>query len=97
MPKLAYLASKFLSSPPSFVESERLFSIGGMTYTPRRSRLKPQHGEQIITLGFNLKTYNSIEQSLQALNINDKDPPQDSEEEDDPDDPPPPPVTSPAC
>ena len=52
-----------MSAPPSSVESERLFSIGGMTYTPRRSNLLPETGEKLIKLCFNLKTYNSFSAS----------------------------------
>ena len=49
-PSLSVLAAKYLSCPPSSVESERIFSIGGNMYTPHRSRLSADHGEQLIFL-----------------------------------------------
>ena len=60
LPHLAHLANKYLSAPPSSVESERLFSIGGMTYSTRRSKLLPETGEKLIKLCFNLKKFNSF-------------------------------------
>ena len=42
------------------MESERLFSIGGQTYTSRRSNLLPETGEKLIKLCFNLKKFNSF-------------------------------------
>ena len=54
-PKLAILANKFLCSPPSSVESERLFSIGGNIITAKRNRLKPENGEMLMSLAHNLK------------------------------------------
>lgn len=54
-PSLAVLARKFLSSPPSSVESERLFSIGGNIYTPHRARLNADMGEKLMFLNFNLR------------------------------------------
>ena len=35
------IANKYLCSPLSSIESERLFSVGGNVYTPHRNRLKP--------------------------------------------------------
>ena len=60
LPHLSHIANKYLSSPPSSVESERLFSIGGQTYTSRRSNLLPETGERLIKLCFNLKKFNSF-------------------------------------
>ena len=60
LPHLSHIANKYLSSPPSSVESERLFSIGGQTYTSRRSNLSPETGERLIKLCFNLKKFNSF-------------------------------------
>ena len=57
MPSLANLAKKFLSCPPSSVESERLFSIGGNIYTSKRSSLTPDHGEMLMFLNFNLRIF----------------------------------------
>ena len=54
-PKLSKLAAKFLSSPPSSVESERLFSLGGLIYTPLRNRLAAENGKKLMFLNFNLK------------------------------------------
>ena len=45
LPILSNLASKYLSAPPSSVESERLFSTGGNIYEPTRNRLCPENGE----------------------------------------------------
>ena len=60
LPHLSHIANKYLSAPPSSVESERLFSIGGQTYTTRRSNLLPETGEKLIKLCFNLKKFNSF-------------------------------------
>ena len=53
-PTLAGLSIKYLSSPPSTVESERLFSIAGNIYSPHRNRLDPYTGEKLIFLNYNL-------------------------------------------
>ena len=57
-PELEKLANKMLCSPPSSVESERLFSIGGNVYTSHRSRLTPETGERLMFLNFNLRMFN---------------------------------------
>ena len=57
-PKLGLLAQKYLCSPPSSVNSERLFSIGGNIMTARRSRLKPENGEMLMYLAHNLRALN---------------------------------------
>ena len=57
-PNLASLAPKFLSAPPSSVESERLFSIGGNIITSKRGRLTAEHGERLMFLNFNLRAFN---------------------------------------
>lgn len=54
---LATIANKYLSSPPSSVESERVFSVGGNVYTPHRNRLKPEMGEILMFCNFNLKVF----------------------------------------
>ena len=51
----ASLAYKYLCSPPSTVESERLFSIGGNIYTPHRNRLSPDYGQKLMFLNYNLR------------------------------------------
>ena len=56
-PRLAVLAKKYLSCPPSSVESERLFSLGGNIFTSRRNRLTPEHGEKLMFLNFNLRLF----------------------------------------
>ena len=56
-PMLSVVARKYLSCPPTSVESERLFSIGGGIYTPERSRLTPQHGEKLMFLQYNLPLF----------------------------------------
>ena len=55
LPKLSKLAARFLSTPPSSIESERLFSVGGQIYTPRRNRLASETGKKLMFLHFNLK------------------------------------------
>ena len=57
LPILAKLAKRLLSAPSSSVESERLFSIGGNIYTPKRNRLTAEHGEMLIFLYFNLRAF----------------------------------------
>ena len=39
---------KFLSSPPSSVDSERLFSAAARVYTENRNRLDPENAEKLI-------------------------------------------------
>ena len=56
-PTLAGLSIKYLSSPPSTVESERLFSIAGNIYSPHRNRLNPYTGEKLIFLNYNLRLF----------------------------------------
>ena len=57
-PELARLAAKMLSSPPSSIESERLFSIGGNVYWPHRNRLTSETGEKLMLLNYNLRIFN---------------------------------------
>lgn len=57
-PELAPVAGKMLCSPPSSIESERLFSIGGNVYTPHRNRLTPETGEKLLLLNYNLRIFN---------------------------------------
>ena len=54
-PTLAGLSIKYLSSPPSMVESERSFSIAGNIYSLHRNRLNPCTGEKLIFLNYNLR------------------------------------------
>ena len=53
-PLLSFLAARMLSSPPSSVESERTFSIGGNVVTKDRTRLTAGHTEQLIFLNSSL-------------------------------------------
>ena len=54
-PHLAAMAQKFLSIPATQVTSERCFSISGRVVETRRTRLSPDHVEQISFLHGNLK------------------------------------------
>ena len=56
--QLAPIAQKYLSCPPSSVESERLFSCGGQVYSPRRNRLAPETREMLMFLQYNLRIHN---------------------------------------
>ena len=51
---LSSLSKKYLCSPPSSVESERLFSCGGQIYSPKRNRLNADTGEKLMFSHFNL-------------------------------------------
>ena len=53
-PHISKLAARYLSSPPSSVESERTFSIGGNIVTKDRTRLTCDNTEQMIFLNSNL-------------------------------------------
>ena len=52
-PKLAKIASKYLSVPPGSVYSERLFSNAGLINSPNTSRLTGEHLEQLSQLKVN--------------------------------------------
>ena len=53
-PYLKTVAAIYLSSPPSSVESERTFSIGGNIVTKDRTRLTADNTEKLIFLNSNL-------------------------------------------
>lgn len=57
LPALSNMASKYLSSPPSSIESERLFSIGENIYSPHRNRLSADHGEMLMFLNYNMRIF----------------------------------------
>lgn len=54
-PKLTPLVLKYLSAPPSSVNSERLFSAAGRIYTENRNRLLPQNAEMLLFIMKNIK------------------------------------------
>jgi hypothetical protein len=54
-PLLSQSARRYLGCPPTSVESERLFSVGGNVYTPKRNRLQPDTGEKVMFLHYNLR------------------------------------------
>ena len=56
-PKLAKIASKYLSVPPGSVYSERLFSNAGLVDSPNRTRLTGEHLEQLTQLKVNHKIW----------------------------------------
>lgn len=58
LPHLAKLARKFLSSPPSSVPSERVFSEVSHIYDKNRSRLTGEHAERLCFLHYNLQLLN---------------------------------------
>ena len=58
LPLPSKLASKYLSAPPSSIESERLFNTGGNVYEPTWNRLCPENGETLMFLYYNLRVFN---------------------------------------
>ena len=56
-PCLSEMAQKYLSCPPSSVESERLFSIGGNIITSKRNRLGADNSEKLMFLNYNLRLF----------------------------------------
>jgi hypothetical protein len=54
---LARFSKKVLCAPPSSVLSERLFSTTGNIFEAKRSRLLPEHGEQIAFLNYNMPNF----------------------------------------
>jgi hypothetical protein len=57
-PLLSSAARKYLSPPPSSVESERAFSMAGLVGDDRRSRLLPDHFENLVFLKCNMLLMN---------------------------------------
>ena len=53
-PLLSKMALRYLSCPPSSVESERLFSHGGNVITTNRARLGPEFSSRLIFSNFNM-------------------------------------------
>ncbi|XP_039311284.1 zinc finger BED domain-containing protein 4-like [Solenopsis invicta] len=58
-PNLKILVIKYLSAPPSSVNSERLFSAGKLVYSDNRNRLSPQNAEMLLFIMKNLLILNS--------------------------------------
>ena len=56
-PKLAQIATKYLSVPPGSVYSERLFSSAGLIDSTNRARLTSDHLEQLTVLKVNRKIW----------------------------------------
>jgi len=57
-PIMAEVARKYLTPPPSSVDSERLFSTAGDIISDCRNRLLPEKAEQLIFLKINMKLLN---------------------------------------
>jgi hypothetical protein len=57
-PRLSAAARKYLSAPPTSVESERTFSISGEVADERRSRLLPDNFESLVFLKCNMPRLN---------------------------------------
>ena len=69
MPRLTLLANRFLSAPPSSIESERTFSLGGCTYIPERSKLLPETGSKLIELGFNMRHFIDLQDETNPVSL----------------------------
>lgn len=57
-PALSHLARKYLSAPPSSVDSERIFSTAGNVCVDNRSRLSSDNLEKLVFLNKNLPLVN---------------------------------------
>lgn len=57
-PILSTMAKKYLSSPPSSVESERIFSLGTQIYSPKRNRISAISAERLMFINYNLRMCN---------------------------------------
>ena len=54
-PELEPAAKKYLSSPPTSVASEQLFSSAGQLYADRRSNLLGENAEKLLFLAYNIR------------------------------------------
>ena len=57
-PCMAKLAIKYLSAPPTSVQSERLFSVASHVYDEKRNRLAPEKAEMLLFIKSNFKFCN---------------------------------------
>ena len=63
-PFLSVLAAKYLSSPATSVDSERLFSVGGHIVNDYRTKLTAENTELLMFLAVNLPRIKDIEVDL---------------------------------
>ena len=54
---LPRLAKRYLSTPPSSIFSERMFSQAGNIYTEKRNHLSPELADKLLFLHHNLQIY----------------------------------------
>ena len=54
-PRIAKVAQRYLSAPPTSVASERLFSTAGNLYSDQRSQLAPERAEMLLFIRENFK------------------------------------------
>ena len=53
--RVAKVAQRYLSVPPTSVASERLFSAAGDIYSNQRTHLAPEHAEMLLFVCENFK------------------------------------------
>lgn len=56
-PSLESVARKFLSTPPTSVASEQLFSAAGQIYADRRSNIIGENAEKLLFLAYNIRLF----------------------------------------
>ena len=57
-PRLSLLSKKYLSCPPSSVESERLFSVASHIFSQERNRLERPTSDKLMFINFSLRQNN---------------------------------------